>query len=161
MSIANLVQECPQSLLTALADTHPDREIWMQTFWEEKDGIEAQNTYNKITLAEYCTPREKGAPQVIPTMCVLTIKPDEKMNPHQAKLHIVLLGNYKNRIWLKSETYALVLHPDTMQLIISMAVKQWRTLNQGDCKNAFCQGILPPEKITIVKPPIGKSDAKK
>jgi hypothetical protein len=28
-------------------------------------------------------------------------------------------------------------------------------------KNAFCQGILPDDKITIVKPPIGDPDAKK
>jgi hypothetical protein len=32
---------------------------------------------------------------------------------------------------------------------------------QGDCKNAFCQGILPPEEITIVRPPSGDPDAAK
>ena len=32
---------------------------------------------------------------------------------------------------------------------------------QGDCKNAFCQGILPPDKITIIKPPIRDPDATK
>jgi hypothetical protein len=94
-------------------------------------------------------------------MCVLTIKPDEKMNPHQAKSRIVMLGNYKDRIWLESEKYGPVLRPDTMQLIVSMAVKQRRTLNQGDCKSALCQSILPPNKINIVKPPIRNPDAKK
>jgi hypothetical protein len=34
-------------------------------------------------------------------------------------------------------------------------------LKQGDCKNAFCQGILPPEEITIVWPPSGDQDAAK
>ncbi len=48
-----------------------------------------------------------------------------------------------------------------MRLIVSMAVEQQRTLQQGDCKNAFCQGILSPDEITIVKPPIGDPDAKK
>jgi hypothetical protein len=28
-------------------------------------------------------------------------------------------------------------------------------------KNAFCQGILPPDEMTIVKSPIGNTDAKK
>jgi hypothetical protein len=42
-----------------------------------------------------------------------------------------------------------------------MAVEWRRTIKQGDCKNAFCQGILPPDEITIVKPPIGDPDAKK
>jgi hypothetical protein len=161
VSTTNLVWEFLRSLLTALADTHPDREIWMQSFWEEKDGIEAQNTYDKITLAQYRMRREKDPSRAIPTMCVLTIKPDKKMNPHQAKLHIAVLGIYKDRIWSKSEKYAPVLRPDTMQLIISMAVEQWRMLNQGDSKNAFCQGILPWEKITFVKPPIINPDAKK
>jgi hypothetical protein len=40
-----------------------------------------------------------------------------------------------------------------------MAVERQRLLKQGDCKNAFCQGVLPPEEITIVKPPIGDPDA--
>jgi hypothetical protein len=38
VSTINLVWECPRSSLTSLADTQPDREIWMQSFWEEKDG---------------------------------------------------------------------------------------------------------------------------
>ena len=29
----------------------------------------------------------------------------------------------------------------------------------GDCKNAFCQGILPPDEVTIVRPPSGDPDA--
>ncbi len=48
-----------------------------------------------------------------------------------------------------------------MHLIVSMAVEWHFTLQQGDCKNAFCQGILPPDEITIVKPPIGDPDTKK
>jgi hypothetical protein len=48
-----------------------------------------------------------------------------------------------------------------MRLIVSMAIKQQRKLQQGNCKNAFCQGIIPLDEITIVKPPIGDPDAKK
>jgi hypothetical protein len=53
------------------------------------------------------------------------------------------------------EKYAPVLRPDTMCLFLSMAVEQQQVLKQGNCKNAFCQRILPPDKIIIVKPPIG------
>ncbi len=83
------------------------------------------------------------------------------MNPHCAKSCIIVLRNHKERIWLKSDKYAPVLRPDTTHLIVSMAVEQQHILQQGNCKNAFCQGILPPNKITIVKPPIGDPDAKK
>ncbi len=42
-----------------------------------------------------------------------------------------------------------------------MAIQQRHTLKQGDCKNAFCQDILPPDEITIIKPLIGNPNAKK
>ncbi len=45
--------------------------------------------------------------------------------------------------------------------MVSMATESHRVLKQGNYKNAFCQGILPNNKITIVKPPIGDPDAKK
>ncbi len=40
------------------------------------------------------------------------------------------------------------------------SVERRHTLKQGNCKNAFCQGILLDDEITIVKPPIGDPDAK-
>jgi hypothetical protein len=161
VSATGLVWECPRSLLTALSDIHPDRDIWLRSFREEKTALEALDTYDKISLADYRSLREKGAPRAIPTMCVLTVKPDEMLNPHRAKTRIVVLGNHEDRIWSKPEKYAPVLRADTMRLLVSMAVEQRCKLRQGDCKNAFCHGVLPPDEITIVKPPIGDPDAKK
>jgi hypothetical protein len=63
-------------------------------------------------------------------------------------------------VWSKPKKYALVLCPDSMHLMVSMAVQKCCTLYQGDCKNAFCQGILPDNKLTIVKPAISDSDVK-
>ncbi len=40
-----------------------------------------------------------------------------------------------------------------------MAVASRRPLRQGDCKNAFCQGILPPVEVTIICPPSGDPEA--
>jgi hypothetical protein len=93
-------------------------------------------------------------------MCVLTIKPDEMLHPHQAKSHILVLNNHEDCLWSELDKYAPVLGPDTLGLIVSMAIEQQKVLQQGDCKNTFCQGILPPDKITTIKPPIGDPNAK-
>ena len=42
-----------------------------------------------------------------------------------------------------------------------MAVENRRLLKQGDCKNAFCNGDLPKDEITIVRPPSGDPSASK
>jgi hypothetical protein len=77
VSAVNLHRDCPPSLLQALASTYPDREVWLQSYYEEKSGIKHMGTLRKITLGEYMALREKGAPKAIPMMCVLTIKKDE------------------------------------------------------------------------------------
>jgi hypothetical protein len=53
VSAANLTCDCPYSLLTALADNHPNQEIWLQSYYEDKRGIESLGTHDKISLAEY------------------------------------------------------------------------------------------------------------
>ncbi len=45
--------------------------------------------------------------------------------------------------------------------MVSFATERRRTLKQGNCKNTFCQGILPDDEITIAKPPIGDPEATK
>jgi hypothetical protein len=117
--------------------------------------IQSLNTYCKITLGEYRALREKGVPKAIPTMCVLTVKHNENLNPLPAKSPIVILGNHEDRICSKSKRFAPVLRGDSLRFLVSMAVKKRRPLRQGDCKNAFCQGVLPPKEVTIVRPPSG------
>ena len=63
VSAVNLHRECPPTLLKALADSHPDREIWLASYREEKEGMQSLDTYRKITLGEYRALREKGAPK--------------------------------------------------------------------------------------------------
>ncbi len=103
-------------------------------------------TYDKINLAQYRALWEKGAPWAIPTMCVLTIKPDEMLNPHRAKSRIVVLGNHEDRLWSKLDKYAPVLRPDTLRLIVSIAIEQRKVLQQGDCKNTFLSGDSSPRQ---------------
>jgi hypothetical protein len=68
----------------------------MASIREEKSGIASQDTYVKIGLPEYRALWAKGVPKAIPTMCVLTIKKDEMLNPLRAKSHIVVLGNHED-----------------------------------------------------------------
>jgi hypothetical protein len=161
VSATTLKRKCPCSLLAGLHPSHPICNTWLASFREEKLGIQSLDTYDKITLARYRTLRTKGTPCAIPTMCVLSIKKDKMLNPPCAKSRIVLLGNHEDCVWMKSKKYAPVLCPDTLCLMVSMTVKRHCTLKQGDCKNAFCQGILPADDVTIVKPPIGDPDAEK
>ncbi len=81
VSAINLHRDCPPSLLQALATTHPDREVWLQSYYEEKNGIESLGTFKCIALGEYRPLWEKGAPRAIPTMRVLTIKKDKNFMP--------------------------------------------------------------------------------
>ncbi len=95
VSAINLHLECPPSLLKALTDSHPDREVWLCSFFKEKRGIQSMNTYCKITLGNDCALHVEGAPKAIPTMCVLTVKRDENLNPLQAKSWMLSLATTK------------------------------------------------------------------
>jgi hypothetical protein len=126
---------------------------------KEKSGLESLNTYRKITLGEYQALRGKSTPHAISTMSVFTIKRDENLLPHHAKSRIVVLGNHEERVWSELDKFAPVLRGDSLCFLVSMAVQQSCPLHQGDCKNVFCQGILPSDKVTIVCPPSGDPDA--
>jgi hypothetical protein len=89
---------------------------------------------------------------------VLTIKRDENLLPHRAKSRVVALGNHEDRLWSKSDKFAPVLRSDSLRFLVSMAVKHRCPLRQGVCKNAVCQGILPDNEVTIIRPPAGAPD---
>jgi hypothetical protein len=36
VSAVNLHRDCPPSLIKALAESHPDRDVWLQSYYEEK-----------------------------------------------------------------------------------------------------------------------------
>ena len=161
VSAINLHQDFPPSLLQALAASHPDREVWLQSYYEKKGGIESLGTFKRLTLGEYRALWEKGAPKAIRTMCVLTIKKDEQLLPLRAKSRIMVLVTRESCDWSKSDRFAPVLCFDSIGFLVSLAVQHRRGLKQGDCKNTFCQGILPPEEVTIVCPQSGNPNAAK
>jgi hypothetical protein len=83
-------------------------------------------------------------------MCALIVKCDENLNPLRAKSWIVILGNHEDRVWSKCNRFAPVLLSNSLWFLVSMAVKKHHPICQGDCKNVFCQGVLPPEEVTII-----------
>jgi hypothetical protein len=159
VSATNLHRDCPPTLLWALTDSHPNRDVWLASYEEVKEGLESLITFCKITLGEYRALREKGAPRAISRMSVLNIKKKENLLPLWAKSLIVALGNHKKPVWLKSDKFAPVLRGDSLRFLVSLAVQHHGQFCQGNCKNAFCQGILPLDEVTIVRPLSGNSDA--
>jgi hypothetical protein len=61
VSVVNLHCNCPPSLLKALADSQPDRDLWLASFFEEKHGIQSLDMNKKITFGKYQALHEKSA----------------------------------------------------------------------------------------------------
>ena len=157
MSAKDLVSTAaPPSLNKALHPSNPDRHVWSDSYHEEKNGLVDHDVYRSISKKEYLALVRSGkVPKAIPSMCVLVVKQDRDGKPHRAKSRIVVLGNFEDRIYDKSQRYAPVLKYDSLRLLTANAVRHRRILQQGDCKNAFCNAILPDDEATVVRPPVG------
>ena len=144
----------PSNLREALKMSNPDRPIWLDAYREEYEGLKRLNTYTEIDESQLKQYEEAGC-EVVPTMNLFNIKPNEKGEPYRAKSRIVVLGNLEQRTWTKEDKYAPVLGAIGNRLLVSEAVSRGRKVKQGDCKNAFCQPELPEDEVVIVKPPKG------
>lgn len=122
---------------------------------ETPEPAETPEVFTEIATAEHEAHLKKHGEDAmaIPTMNLFAIKPDEEGNPIRAKSRIVALGNLEQRIWSGEDRHAPVSSGTGARLLVSMAVEDGRRLKQGDCKNAFCNGILPEDEVIIVKPP--------
>jgi hypothetical protein len=153
VSATDLKDGVPGSFLRSMRPDHPDQAIWRDLYREEAEGLKEQNTYTTILAKEY---HEKYSDmQVIPSMCVQTVKKNETGNPVRAKSRIVALGNHEERIWEKSEKFAPVLPDESSRTMTSIDVQARQREKQGDCKNTFCQSYLPKEEVIILRPPKG------
>jgi hypothetical protein len=132
---------------------YPDRSIWVESYYEEANGLKEMDTYVIITAKEYTTKYPEI--QIISSMCVQTVKPDKNGDPDRAKTRIVALGNQEDRVWEKSEKFAPVLRDESSRVMTSMAIQAGRREKQGDCENAFCQSCLPKGETIILRPPKG------
>eukprot|EP00804_Cyclotella_cryptica_P022088 CCRYP_011573-RA/>CCRYP_011573-RA protein AED:0.27 eAED:0.27 QI:0/-1/0/1/-1/1/1/0/654 len=152
----NLLHPCPPALAKALHPSNPDRDTWLQSYNEEKGGLQSMNVFERINKKQYLALKRSGRiGKALPSMCVLVVKTDKDGKPTRAKSCIVVLGNFEDRIYDKSQKYAPVLKYTSLRLLTSKAVSDKRILQQGDCKNAFCQAYLPEDELTVVRPPVG------
>ncbi len=135
--------------------SHPDCEVWLQSYYKEKNSIESLGTFKCLTLGEYQALRKKGALKAIPTMCVLTLKKDKQLMPLWAKSRIVVLDNCECREWSKSNQDAPVLWFDSLRYLVSLAVQHHHGLKQGNCKKCLLPGHSSPGGSHDHPPPFG------
>jgi hypothetical protein len=127
---------------------------WLASYKEEYDGLKEFDSFEELTFAEYRKLAETHGP-AIPSMYVLVTKKDEHGNPVRTKSRIVVLGNKDPHQWTKGECFAPVVTQAAVRLLVSLTIEHNKFAQQGDCKNAFCNPVLPDDKIIIVRPPQG------
>ena len=76
-------------------------------------------------------------------MYVVVVKNDKDGKPLREKSQIVVLVDFEDRLYQKSQRYAPVLKYSSLRLLIDKSVGDKRILQQGDCKNVFCSATLP------------------
>ena len=96
-----------------------------------------------------------GAPQAIPTMCILVVKLNEHGDPDYATSRVVVLGNQECRMRHKHECAAPVIRQSSVHLLVSSKVSAKRKVHQGNAQNVFCNPDLLLEETMIVRPPMG------
>ena len=99
----------PQYLLPILYPHHPNCNIYIQIYSEEKQVLRDHRVYEFIKKGWYRELRNSSSPQVIPTMLCLTIKKEADTNPHCTKGCIIVLGNPEGEIFHKSKLFAPVI----------------------------------------------------
>jgi Reverse transcriptase (RNA-dependent DNA polymerase) len=156
VSAAHLViNQAPGSLRLAFSPDkqHPDAATWLASYEEEYNGLVSHDTFDILTEQEYRALRERTGCSAIPSMNIFTIKTDSDGHPKRAKSRIVVLGNKDPVDWSKADCYAPVVPQPIVRLMTALAVRNRTTLKQADCKNAFCNSVLPDDEPTVVRPP--------
>ena len=153
VSVIDFKNPCPSTGKKALSPSNPDAKIWLDSFVEEYDNLKRMHVYEEITKDQFRIIQHKcGRP--LPTMCVLTIK-YKNGYPDRVKSRIVVLGNQQSTQFAPSDTYAPVILQNQIRCLLFIAIQHKCKLKQDDVKNAFCNGVLPPEKVAVVIPPKG------
>ena len=124
-----------------------------------EQGIINHEVYKKISSIQYLALRKAvNIPKAISSMSILVVKKEKDSKPLRAKSHIFVLGNFKDRLYRKSQRYAPVIKYSSLRLLIAKSVQEKHVLQQGDFKNAFCNATLLKNEVTVIRPPIGHPD---
>jgi hypothetical protein len=155
VSAANLViNQAPGSLQKAFNKDkpHPNAATWLASYKEEYNGLVDHNTFKVLSKIEYQALHQCIGCSAIPSMNIFTIKTNSDGNLKQAKSQIVVLGNRDPIDWSKANCYAPVASQMIVHLMMALAVRNHTTLKQADCKNAFCNSVLPNDEPTVICP---------
>jgi len=144
----------PGSVVKALHRNNPDKSIWHESYKEEYDGLNSNNTFDIISEDEYQHLKRLHGVRAIPSMYTFVVKHTNGI-PTRAKSRIVVLGNLEQRSWTKADCFSPVISIPMIRFLTALAIQHGQPLQQADCKFAFIQASLPPEEHTIVKPPVG------
>ena len=83
-------------------------------------------------------------------MCVLVVKNKKYGKPLHSKSCIFALGSFEDRLYQKSQRYAPVIKYISLRLLVAKAVGNKHILQQGNCKNAFCNENIPDDEVTVI-----------
>ena len=139
-----------------MAVNYPDCKIRRQSYNGEKIVLRV-GTFERLTVQKYQSLVERGTPKAISSMCVLTVKRDEKLRPLRAKFRIVVLGNLEDRCWPKLQSFSQVLWLYLLQFLISLAVESGTRLNKVTVRTCFVRVCFLQRRL--VCPPPGDPDA--
>ena len=128
----------------------------MDSYKEEKQGLIDHKVYENISKSHYLyLIRAENTPKAIPSMCVLVVENDTDRKTLCAKSRIVVLGNFEDRLYQKSQRYSPVLKYSSLNLLTSKSLGDKWILQQGDWKDELCNSTLPGDEVTVIIPPIG------
>ena len=154
ISAANLTSLEVPTLLQHHSLPPEDKLTWDAAYKEEYDGLKSLPAFECITESDYLKMKSTKI-KMLPTMAISTIKFNKDGLPQRAKYRIVALGNLDPHEWTKSDVYAPVMSLLELRFLTALAVKNKRTLKNGDVKQAFVQATLPPDEKYILRPPAG------
>jgi hypothetical protein len=133
----------PGSVVKALHSNNPDKSIWHDSYKEEYDGLNSNNTFDIISEDEYQQLRHLHGVRAIPSMCTFVVKHTNGI-PTRAKSRIVVLGNLEQRSWTKADCFSPLISIPMIRFLTALAVQNGRPLQQADCKFAFHWGKKLP-----------------
>ncbi len=159
VSAVNLHHECPPSLLKALADSHPDHEIWLESFIEEMRGIQQLDTYKKITLENIGLFEKKELLGLFPQCVSLPSRRMKISDPFGQSLASSFSATMKAERGQRAKSllrsFDRILSTSSLVWLLHLVLPFVR----ATAKNASCQGILPSNEIIIVRLPRGDPEA--
>ncbi|RXW15151.1 hypothetical protein EST38_g10703 [Candolleomyces aberdarensis] len=127
----------------------PEKEKWLEAIREEVAQIEKMHTYDVVEVDR------RDIANIIGCRFVLRRKRDAQGNVSRYKARLVGKG-YSQRPGIDfNETFAPTIRPVTLRYILSLGATLNAAIEQADAKNAYLNGVLPPNEIIYMHlPPI-------